>query len=226
MARIAQEEGLSVKHELIVGIPEDSILKAVGKTGAALLVMGTHGRTGWDRLQLGSSAEAMIRKAPCPVLTVHGATVADLPLNAHRLTFKRLLVATDFSSSSEGALRCAAALARRFNADVVLVHAIDQTKSSRRGGNHGGGSARLTADRRLQEVVEAAQAEQYVVERTAASGNPVDVILAEAKRATADFIVMGTKGRRGLPRLALGSVAESVVRRAGCPVLVVKGDIT
>jgi nucleotide-binding universal stress UspA family protein len=172
MARIAQEHGAAATHRLDIGIPEDSILNAVEDNEAALLVMGTHGRTGWDRFQLGSSAEAMIRKAPCPVLTVHGTAVADGPMKPRRLKLKRFLVVTDFSAASA-----------------------------------------------------AAQAGRYVVERTAASGNPIEVILAEAKRVTADLIVMGTNGRRGMSRLALGSVAESVVRRAGCPVLVVKAGM-
>ena len=225
MARVAQEHGAAATHRLDIGIPEDSILNAVADNEAALLVMGTHGRTGWDRLQLGSSAEAMIRKAPCPVLTVHGTTVADGPMNPRRLKLKRFLVATDFSAASAAALRCAALLVRRFNADVVLVHALGSAKVPRHGGNRAGASSRQKADRRLQEIVAAAQAGRYVVERTATSGNPVEVILAEAKRVTADLIVMGTNGRRGMSRFALGSVAESVVRRAGCPVLVVKAGM-
>jgi nucleotide-binding universal stress UspA family protein len=222
MARVAQEHGVTVTHRLDVGIPEDSILNAVEENEAALLVMGTHGRTGWDRLQLGSSAEAMIRKAPCPVLTVHDIAVADGRVSPRRLKLNRFLVATDFSAASAAALRCATLLVRRFNADVVLVHALDSVKAPRHGGNRAGASSRQKADRRLHEVVAAAEADRYVVERTAASGNPVEVILAEARRVTADVIVMGTNGRRGMSRLALGSVAESVVRRAGCPVLVVK----
>ena len=225
MARVAQENGVSVTHRLVAGIPEDSILKVVEENEAALLVMGTHGRTGWDRLQLGSSAAAMIRKAPCPVLTVHGTIVADVPLSPRRLKLKRLLVATDFSPASDAALRVAALLARRFKAEVVLVHALDSTKRSRHGGNRAGASTRQKADRRLDEAVRTVEPQQYVVERIAAFGDPLEVILAEAKRVTADLIVMGTNARRGMPRLALGSVAESVVRRAGCPVLVVKAGM-
>ena len=98
MARIAQDAGVSVEHRLIVGIPEDAILKTAEESGAAFIAMGTHGRTGWDRLQLGSNTEAMLRKAPCPVLTVHDATAADVPLNPRRVKLKRILVAMDFSA--------------------------------------------------------------------------------------------------------------------------------
>jgi nucleotide-binding universal stress UspA family protein len=225
MARIAHEQGVTVTHRLAIGVPEDSILKAVEQNNAALLVMGTHGRTGWDRLQLGSSAEAMIRKAPCPVLTVHGETVAHVPLSPRRLTLKRLLVATDFSAASEAALRSATLLARQCNARAALVYALDPAKSPRRGHRHAGESARRRADRLLEEAVAAVQAERYIAELIAQSGKPVEVILHLAKRVTADLIVMGTKGRRGMRSLMAGSVAEAVVRRAGCPVLVVKAGM-
>ena len=225
MARIAQDAGVSVEHRLIVGIPEDAILKTAEESGAAFIAMGTHGRTGWDRLQLGSNTEAMLRKAPCPVLTVHDATAADVPLNPRRVKLKRILVAMDFSASSGAAFRSAVRLARQFDARVVLVHAFDPAKGARSGRGHAGDSIRQRADRRLQQAVAAEQAERHVAERISESGNPVKVILDQAKRVTADLIVMGTNGRRHMHRLVMGSVAESVVRRGGCPVLVVKAGV-
>ena len=82
-------------------------------------------------------------------------------------------------------------------------------------GDHG-------VDRLFQRAVEAAKAERSVIGRIVEPGSAVEVILDQAKRTTADLIVMGTNGRRGVERLLLGSVAESIVRRAGCPVLVAK----
>jgi nucleotide-binding universal stress UspA family protein len=136
-----------------------------------------------------------------------------------------LLVATDFSAASEAALRFTAVLAGRLNATVVLVHALETEHSPRHGGNKTGAASSHRVDRRLEKAVAAVQAEHYIAERIAEAGDPVEVILSLAKRVSADFIVMGTNGRRGLPRMALGSVAEAVVRRAGCPVLVVKSGI-
>ena len=97
MSRIATDGGVITEHKLIVGIPEDSILKIAEETEADLIAMGTHGRTGWDRLQLGSTAEAVLRNAHCPVLTVHAAIVADSPLNPRRIKLSRILVVMDFS---------------------------------------------------------------------------------------------------------------------------------
>ena len=225
MVRIAQDAGVIAEHRLVVGIPEDSILKTAEECDAAFLVMGTHGRTGWDRLQLGSNTEAMLRKAACPVLTVHGATAADVPLNPRRVRLKQILVALDFSAPSEAAFRSAVRLARQFDARVALVHAFDPAKGARTGRGHAGDSIRKRADRRLQQAVAAEQAERQVAERISELGNPVKVILDQAKRVGADLIVMGTTGRRHVHRLVMGSVAESVVRRGGCPILVVKAGV-
>jgi nucleotide-binding universal stress UspA family protein len=225
MARIAREEGIATEHKLIVGIPEDSILKVAEETSADLVAMGTHGRTGWDRLQLGNTAETLLRNAPCPVLTVHAATVADVPLNQRRVKLRRMLVALDFSAPSAAALRAAALLARRFNARAIIVHALGPSASSRPARGQAAESVGDRADRQFQRAIAAAQAEQCIVDRIVEPGNPVDVILDQARRVMADLIVMGTNGRRGVERLVLGSVAESVVRRAGCPVLIVKGGI-
>jgi nucleotide-binding universal stress UspA family protein len=226
MARTVQDAGITAQPKLLVGIPEDSILKMAKEAGADMIAVGTHGRTGWDRLQLGSVAEAMLRKAPCSVLTVHGATVADIPLNPRRVKLERILVAMDFATSSQVALRLTAFLAQRFNARAVLVHALIPASLSRPGRRHAGESIRHTADRRLQQAVAAAQAEDYIIERIVEAGDPVGVILDQAKEMMADLIVMGTDGRRGLQSLVAGSVATSVVRRAGCPVLVAKGGMT
>ena len=222
MVRIAKDEGIAAEHKLVVGIPEDMIVKVAEQTRADLLAMGTHGRTGWDRLQLGNTAETLLRNARCPVLTVHAATVADHPLNARRVKLKTILVAFDFSASSEAALRAATLLAQRANARMILVHAVGSSGSSNRKVGRKAESASHEVVRLFQQAVEVAQAEHCAIDIIVEPGNPVEAILDQAKRATADLIMIGTHGRRGVERLVLGSVAESIVRRAGCPVLVVK----
>ena len=219
MVRTAEDDGVRTQYKLVVGIPEDSILKIAKESRPDVIAMGTHGRTGWDRLQLGSTAEAILRQAPCPVLTVHAAIAADFPLRLHRVQLSRLLVAMDFSASSEAALRSAAKLAPLLNGRAVLVHAFDPSTPRL---EHTRGGASHRAEQRLQKVISASQADQVVSDKIVTPGDPVEVILDQAKRVRTDLIVMGTNGRRGMHRLVLGSVAESVVRRAGCPVLVVK----
>ena len=217
MASIAKDSGVTTEHKLIVGIPEDSILKVAEETQADLIAMGTHGRTGWDRLQLGSTAEAILRNAPCPVLTVHAAIVTDAPLSPRRVKLGCILVCPDFSASSEAALRSAALLAKRLNAQAVVVHASEPSDPPRPGPAHAEVHQADKAEQQLQGFISTSQADRCVVDKISVPGNPVEVILDQAKRVMADLIVMGTNGRRGLQRLVLGSVAESVIRRAGCP---------
>jgi nucleotide-binding universal stress UspA family protein len=71
-----------VKYEqrLLTGIAADEILRVSNEEGVDLIVMGTHGRTGWMRLLMGSVAQAVMRRAPCPVLTLKSET--DVPVAA------------------------------------------------------------------------------------------------------------------------------------------------
>ena len=225
LARLARESGVTAFHKLLVGVPEDSILKVAEDAQVDLIAMGTHGRTGWDRLRLGSVVEAILCKAPCPVLMVNASGAAHSPVNPLRLNLSRFMVATDFSASSEAALRSAVVLAKRLNAQVVLVHVSEPSGSSRLESVHINESSRRRADQRFQKAISACRAEQVVSDRIVLQGNPVEVILDQAKRVKADLIVMGTHGRRGMKLIILGSVAESVVRRAGCPVVVVKAGV-
>jgi nucleotide-binding universal stress UspA family protein len=225
LTRLAKQRGVTADYRLLVGIPEDSILKVAKDAQVDLIAMGTHGRTGWDRLRLGSVAETILRKAPCPVLTVRASIAAHSPVNPLRLNLSRLLVAMDFSTSSEAALRSAVVLAKGLNAQVVLVHVSEPSGSSQLESvhtNESSESSRRRADQRFRKAISASRAEQVVSDRIMLQGKPIEVILDQAKRVKADLVVMGTHGRRGIKLLMLGSVAGSVVRRAGCPVLVVK----
>jgi nucleotide-binding universal stress UspA family protein len=84
--------------------------------------MGTHGKTGWDRLRLGSVAESTLRQAPCPVLSVRASVTSRVFVNPRRLSISRLLVITDFSASSKAALSAAAVLAKRLNGRLHINH--------------------------------------------------------------------------------------------------------
>jgi nucleotide-binding universal stress UspA family protein len=228
MARAAQDKGVAAQPCLLHGSPTASILEKAHDVRAELIVMGTHGRTGWDRLQLGSTAEAVLRGAPCPVMTVRGVIAGD-PSPSSLGAIHRLMVATDFSSHAAQALSFAVPLALALKARVLLVHA--QTPPAHRSagrtnvpGEPGMSNGSGTSPRRLLERLLSSLKEKGIpADAFCGTGDPVSVILAEARRWNADLLVIGTRGRRGLSRFILGSVAEQLIRRAGCPVLVVKG---
>lgn len=222
MARVAKDDRVTTKTTLSVGLPEDEILKVAESTRAELIVMGTHGRAGLEKLRLGSVAGAVLRKARCPVLTVRAASVADVPLHRRQLKLHRFLVAMDFSVSSDAALRTAAMLAERLHVRISLLHVFDPWAHVGRAGAGVREFITHKLGQRAQKFMSPSQTDLLSFDRIVVPGDAVEVILDQAKRMKADVIVMGTNAPRGLQRLLRGSVAGTVVRRAGCPVLVVK----
>ena len=103
-------------------VPE-AIVSRARTTSADLIVIGTHGRSGFERLMLGSVAEKVLRKAACPVLTVPADTPDAVPREAGSI--RRILCPVDFSSSSEDALEYAASLAQEAHARLTVLHVLE-----------------------------------------------------------------------------------------------------
>lgn len=138
------------------------------------------------------------------------------------LPLATVLHPTDFSENSEFAFRVACALARDYNARLVLLHVIAPPMVV-----YSGGPVPAEAWPSVEEVQERLrrledQAHHVRVDSQVLEGDPVDMILRAAEETQCDVIVMGTHGRTGLGRLLMGSVAESVIRKAPCPVLSAK----
>jgi nucleotide-binding universal stress UspA family protein len=143
--------------------------------------------------------------------------------------WKRICCPIDFSDASRAAMEVAADLARRFGAELVLLHAYPIP-----GYTFPDGSV-VASPRMMQELAEQTErhlgewrsdAERLVggprVTMEKAVGEPAAEILSYAKRSGVDLLVLGTHGRTGLEHALMGSVAERVVRRAQCPVLTVR----
>lgn len=138
----------------------------------------------------------------------------------------KVLVATDFSASSDKALEAAGGIAKMMGATMLLVH-VDASLSPERGEGmlHAGAGESLTdvgvsLEQRLQEI--APSIEGVEVEHRLLKGEPAPSILELAKSEEVAMIVLGTHGRTGLSRLLMGSVAEDIARGATCPVMLVK----
>jgi len=138
-------------------------------------------------------------------------------MNANKILFP-----TDFSSASQEALRWATALARDSGASITIVHVEEPPMA------YGGGEMYIGDDEGHREelkksLVEVVPSDPSIhFEHKLMVGDPANAIVQLAEDENADFIVIGTHGRTGLTRLLMGSVAESVVRRAKCPVLTIK----
>lgn len=209
LARMAKEHGSPAQPLLRYGVPALCIVESATQAHADMIVMGTEGRTGWDRLRLGSTAQGVVQAAPCPVLCVHGGVAGDVARHPARVRLHRLLVATDFSSHADIALQVVADLAVKLHAAVCLFHAAQSPED------------KPHAERKLTTGVERLRSRHLEVEGHIVQGDPVETILAQAAAWQAEVIAVGTKGRRGLSRVLLGSVARALLQRAGCPVLTV-----
>jgi nucleotide-binding universal stress UspA family protein len=194
--------------------------------GADLLVMGTHGRGGFERLLLGSTTEKVIRTAPCPVLTVpphlEGAPI-DVPE-----AFTRIVCGTDFSPSSDKALQYALSLAQESGARLTLLHALDWPYLEP-GEDPLDQSMALSRRQALDDL--GARLRALIPDEARTWCEPEELIVAgrahrEIVRVAAEqgagLIVLGAQGRGPIDRAFFGSTTSQVVRHATCPVLTVR----
>jgi nucleotide-binding universal stress UspA family protein len=226
LQKIAAER-VTLDHKIVprslarIGTPFDEIVNAATKEGADLIVMGTHGLTGWRHMVLGSVAETVVRTAPCPVLAIREARegvtfCAEEP--------RKILCTTDFSEASYEGLNVAGDLAREFGAEVVLVNSVEPFT----------GYPGLIlepvdietftiadATQELETVLKAHAPKGVQVRPLAVWGSAADGITDAALREKVDLIVIATHGVTGWRHLVMGSVAERVVQTAHCPVLTV-----
>lgn len=141
------------------------------------------------------------------------------------LPIRTILYPTDFSPYSDVACQFACALARDYDARLILAHVVHEPVVA-----YGTGPVAPDMDAAEVELKSwvsllASQFAPVTVEYRLAVGSPAAEILRLAGEVKSDLIVMGTHGRTGLGRLVLGSVAEHVLREAGCPVVTVKAPL-
>jgi nucleotide-binding universal stress UspA family protein len=206
------------------GEPNLQIPEAAREQNSDLVVIATHGETVVPHCLLGNTAEEVVRRAPCPVWVVPGATGdnADSPV---LLPMRRILVATDFSADSLKAIRYGVALAREFDATLHLVHVVPTVLPA--------DVSHLTTLLQASELRDSARREiarlrakslppGLRVVTTVLEGNPFIELGKEAERICAGLIVVSTHGHTGLRYLFLGCAAQRVVQHTSVPVLVVR----
>ena len=213
---------------------DDEILAQAKRRAADLIVVGTHGRSGVQRLMLGSIAEKVLRKAEPPVLTVPPASVR--PTSSRQAPFERILCAIDFSEWSLAGLRYAVSLAERHDARLAVCHVIDLIAPiydpivgplydplASAPVEHGYLTAgEIVTRERLRSLLTREIRGTIAVDELVAKGKPHHELVQLAGKWRSDLIVMGTHGRHLIDRAVFGSTVEPVVRRAPCPVLTVR----
>jgi len=138
---------------------------------------------------------------------------------------KKILFPTDFSHTGDAAMKMATSLARDTGASLLIIH-VEEPPTAYSGGEMYYGMlepATHELERMLHKVVPNDESVSY--EHRLITGDPARAITRLAESEGIDLIVMGTHGRTGLSRMAMGSVAEAVVRRATCSVMTYKQPI-
>jgi nucleotide-binding universal stress UspA family protein len=138
------------------------------------------------------------------------------------MRFSKILVPVDFSEFDSRAVALATSLAKDSGARLLIVHVEEPPTAYGEGGMYYGlPDPSLETLRKMLHEIQPPDAEVQHEHRFL-QGHPADAIVRAAAAEQADLIVMSTHGRTGLFRFLMGSVAESVVRRAPCPVLTYK----
>ena len=191
-----------------------------------LLVMGTHGRGGFDRLLLGSVTEKVLRKAPCPILTVPPHAPSPAP---HEVAFRQILCPMDFSPPALQAFGFAVELARRAQGSLTVLHVVEwlAEEEPRAHAHFNVPEYRRhlaeDAGERLRALLDGGTRPPGKTQSVVATGRAHHEILAAAAARESDLIVMGAQGRSGVGLALFGSTTQHVVRAAACPVLTVRG---
>jgi len=213
-------DGASLTADVIVGRPAESIVAYADSARPDLLVIGTRGTSGFRHLVLGSVAEAVLREARCPVLTIPPGAGPN-----PAFPFRSVLCATDFSAASFGALRTAASLTRDAIGDVTVVHVLDETEENelfvaRPYDVHRHAAQReMQAEESLRQMAERAFFGAQTPVLRVLRGKPDAEILRMAAAMHADLIVLGVTGQNDFHSRVFGSTTNSVIRAASCPVL-------
>ena len=224
---------LNVRPLAQEGIASELIVNYGAAMRAELLVMGTHGLSGFHRLLLGSVTEKVVRTASCPVLTVPPSAPAT---TARSILFKKILCPLDYSPSSLKALEYALELGRQADGCVTVLSALeymDPEESLEPSVFDPCREAALESRRRREGLIDHARKRLHTqlakesrtwceIEEVVAIDRAYKEILQRAVASDADLIVMGAQGSGGIELMLYGSNTHHVVRAATCPVLTVR----
>jgi nucleotide-binding universal stress UspA family protein len=217
--------GMHATFEVTSGAPAECIVDTAANEPEVLIAMATHGYRGLRRWTLGSVADKVVQSATAPVFLVRTAE----PTPANAWSVKRILVPLDGSALAEQALPLAIELARRAQAELILLQVVMPLVE------YAAGLSRLTrplpqsiqftdvlreqAQQQLATTINRFGTYKIVMTPVVAMGHPAEAIVDVAMERQADLIVMATHGYSGLQRWALGSVADKVLHAATMPLI-------
>jgi len=219
-------QGVTHKDYVEQGEPADVLKRLVELHHIDLIVLGTHGRKGIDKLLLGSVAEDVFRHATCPVMTV-GPHVTHTIMEGE---LRHILYATDFGEETRHGLPYALSLAEEHHAKITLLHASPEPSPVLPEPEPG---AMPTLSRAEVLAFNEAELRKMVPSDARLTGHPEfvvelgdapEIILENARKRDVDLVVMGVKRPMPLATHLTTGIAYKVVCEAPCPVLTVSHE--
>ena len=220
-----KEQGLDTSTHVIQDNPRTGIVDYAGLWGADLIVVGSHGQSAITRFLLGSVAQAVVRHAPCSVEVVR-QSIYDRPIDARAM---KILLATDGSEFSLVAARSVASRPWPAGSKVKVISIAEMFTPGIKPWYVDAEIIQSLCDEATTRARDAAlRAEKVIgdaglkVSGSVITGFAKAAIVDEAKEWGAGLIVVGSHGLRGLSRILIGSVAETVAVHAHCSVEVIR----
>ena len=225
----ASPRGVPVTPKVVEGRVVGELLARARSWPADLIVMGTHGRGGFERWVLGSVTEKVLRQSPCPVLTVPPPAAGVHPEGS--VLFRRIVCPVDFSPASLAALAHALRLAEESCAELHVLHVVEWLAEDDPTRHISGFDVpefrrqlQRDAEARLSKLIPQEARDWCKPRELVTGGRPWREILRVAEEQDAEIVVMGVRGRNPIDLALFGSTTHHVVRGARCPVLVVHTD--
>lgn len=209
---VNRETPKEIQSEVVVelGSAADGTLSFARAHKVDVIVMGTHGRRGYDRLVLGSVTDRVMRTAPCPVLVVRksahdSASPWHSPGQPHHLD--RILFCADFYKNSQPPLGYALSVSAEYDAELILLHVLENAPSSEKPK-----AVIAAATEQLETLIPADERKTLKFRTAVRVGKPYREIIHFAQEKQADMVVLGAGGRGELDVAVFGSTTYRVIQ--------------
>lgn len=235
-------KGVRHSEQVARGVPFVEILQAVEALHPDLVIQGTHGATGLETRVIGGTAQRVIRKIRCPVISIKPVEFGSflgriaegigfrageegaLAREAYHFPPRKVLFPTDFSEHSRLAMDYAAFVAAKAGAKMIVLHATEEREEEAEEGRLPEADEHRTVPEEIEEIVREIKALYPDLRITphVVKDRPASAILEVVVREEIDIVVMGTHGRTGMRLMFAGSTADRVIRNAPCPVMTMR----
>ena len=202
------------------GNPVDIILRTARSKSCDLIVMGTHGHSGYERYFMGSTTNKVLHKANVPILTICRPTHFIRESGLRPVEIQKVLCALDYEMSSRNIAKLALDMAEVYQAEVIFLHSVPKAHPEE------WPEQKKWVEEKLMSFVGISTEDLSNHKLVVLPGKPAEVILGLVRTESIDLVVLGHHSRKNSEELFLGSVAKKVITDSICPVLVARSRET